>query len=245
MDDIAWSRLLKETEQDRPMTSDDAPLACALAPLVVAKRDGARIVAAQLGMSLDGRIATETGSSRGINGPDAMQHLHRLRALVDGVVVGARTAKIDDPSLTVRHCAGRSPARVVIDPRGTVPPDAQVWRRDDGVRRLVFGGAAGLDAGIERIAPPSGEMSPAWILDALRERGLERILVEGGGKTVSQFVSAGAVDLLHLLIGPIVIGSGLVGLTLPGATEIDAIARPRTDVHRFDGGDVLFACRLK
>lgn len=245
MDDIAWSRLLSEADDGRPMTPDAAPLVCALAPLVRAKRDAVGFVAAQLGMSLDGRIATETGSSRGINGPEAMQHLHRLRALVQAVIVGAHTARIDDPRLTVRHCSGCSPARVVIDPHGVVPPDAQVWGADDGVRRLVFGGADGLDPAIERIAASEGQMSPSWILEALKERGLARVLVEGGGKTVSQFVEAGAINSLHLLIGPIVIGSGLVGLSFPGKSDITEIVRPETDVHRFDGGDVLFACRLK
>ena len=243
MDDIAWSRLLDDGAC--AARASDASLARALAPLAEAKQAGADYVVAQLGMSLDGRIATHTGSSRGINGPEAMRHLHRLRALVDGVVVGARTARIDDPRLTVRHCAGESPARVVIDPKGTVPPDAQVWSAADGVRRLVFGGAEGLDDDIERIPTPESELSPAWILDALKEHGIGRVLVEGGGKTVSQFLSAEAVDSLHLLIGPIVIGEGLVGLNLPGPSEIDAINRPETDVHRFAGGDVLFASRLR
>lgn len=245
MDDIAWTRLLANAAGDGPALADDAPLARALAPLARAKRSGEPFVAAQLGMSLDGRIATDTGSSRGINGPAAMTHLHRLRALVDGVVVGARTARIDDPHLTVRHCAGSSPARVVIDPNGSVPPNAQVWSCHDGVRRLVIGGADGLDDDVERVSCPAGEISPDWILAALRERGIDRVLVEGGGKTVSQFVSAGAVNCLHLLIGPIVIGSGLVGLNLPAPSDILAIPRPATDVHGFEGGDVLFACHLK
>lgn len=204
------------------------------------------MVLAQLGMSLDGRIATPTGSSRGINGPGAMLHLHRIRALVDAVVIGAGTARIDNPRLTVRSCAGESPARVVIDPRGTVGPNSHVWSGDDGARRLVFGGMPELeDIGVERIAPPPGEIPPAWIVRRLRAEGLHRVLIEGGGKTVSQFVAAGEVELLHLLVGPVIIGSGLVGLALPMIDRLDSAQRPDAVVHVFDEGDVLFACRLE
>ena len=76
------------------------------------------VVVGQFGQSLDGRVATESGHSHYINGPAGLAHLHRLRALVDVVVVGVGTALADDPQLTVRHVAGPNPARVVIDPRG-------------------------------------------------------------------------------------------------------------------------------
>ena len=73
-------------------------------------------VVGQIGQSLDGRVATAGGHSHYINGPAGLAHLHRLRAIVDAVVVGVGTALADDPQLTVRHVAGRNPARVVIDP---------------------------------------------------------------------------------------------------------------------------------
>ena len=68
----------------------------------------AAVVVGQIGQSLDGRIATEPGQSTLINGPEGIAHLHRLRALVDAVVVGAGTVRADDPQLTVRHVAGRT-----------------------------------------------------------------------------------------------------------------------------------------
>src|SRR5258706_10172199 len=73
-------------------------------------------VVAQLGQSLDGRIALPTGESKYINGPAALDHLHRLRAEVDAVIVGIGTVIADDPELTVRRVEGRNPARVIIDP---------------------------------------------------------------------------------------------------------------------------------
>ena len=82
-------------------------------------------VVAQLGQSLDGRIATITGMSKYINGAPALDHLHRIRAEVDAVVVGASTVVADDPQLTVRRVPGRSPARVVIDPTGRLKGPAK------------------------------------------------------------------------------------------------------------------------
>jgi diaminohydroxyphosphoribosylaminopyrimidine deaminase / 5-amino-6-(5-phosphoribosylamino)uracil reductase len=213
--------------------------------LIEAQSSGKRLVIAQLGQSLDGRIATPTGSSRGINGPAAMTHLLRLRALVDAVVVGAGTARADNPRLTVRHCQGESPARVVIDPRGSVCPSSEVWCPKDGTRRLVFGGNSQLDAGVERLETPGGMLDPAWILDELKARGMKRILIEGGGSTVSHFLASGALDFLHVLVAPVVLGSGLTGLAIPGVNAVDEATRPPTEVHVFDGEYVLFACDLR
>src|SRR4051812_25903843 len=80
------------------------------------------VTVGQIGQSLDGRIATPTGHSQYINGSPGLCHLHRLRAVVDAVVVGAGTVRADDPQLTVRHVEGPDPVRVVIDPRGTLGP---------------------------------------------------------------------------------------------------------------------------
>ena len=90
------------------------------------------VVVGQFGQSIDARIATASGHSHYINGADGLAHLHRLRALVDAVVVGVGTALADDPQLTVRRVAGPNPARVVIDPNGRLPPTARLLA-DDGV----------------------------------------------------------------------------------------------------------------
>ena len=131
------------------------------------------IVVGQLGQSLDGRISTEPGQSTLINGPEGIAHLHRLRALVDAVVVGAGTVRADDPQLTVRHVAGPNPVRVVIDPSGTLPADSRAFAAD-GVHRIVITRQAcrSINGGIEAIALPDtdGRIEPAAILDALRAR---------------------------------------------------------------------------
>jgi riboflavin-specific deaminase-like protein len=205
------------------------------------------VVVGQIGQSLDGRIATVTGHSKYINGPAGLAHLHRLRALVDAVLVGIGTAVADNPLLTVRHVAGPNPARIVLDPRGRLSPDAQVLT-DDGVRRLVIT-AAGvrprLAAGIEvvEIAAVGGEIPPAAILSALAERGFGRILIEGGAHTVSRFIAAGCLDRLHVIVAPIMLGAGQTGVTLAPIARADQALRAPMRAHLI-GEEVLLDCDL-
>ncbi|HSP25692.1 MAG TPA: RibD family protein, partial [Saliniramus sp.] len=142
-------------------------------------------VVAQLGQSLDGRIATVTGDSKYINGDAALDHLHAIRAQVDAVVVGIGTVVADDPQLTVRRAEGRNPARVIIDPRGRLPHDAQCVSRQDDARRIVIrreGSAAPLPAGVEAVeiaGAADAPLSPGAIVAALGRAGFARILIEG------------------------------------------------------------------
>ena len=202
----------------------------------------ASTVVGQIGQSLDGRIATVSGHSSYINGPDGIAHLHRLRALVDAVVVGAGTVRADDPQLTVRHVAGPNPVRVVIDPRGTLPVESRAFAAD-GVHRIVITRqeCRSINGGIEAIALPdtNGRIEPAAILDALQARGLRRVLVEGGAQTVSTFLSAGCLDRLHLTVAPMILGAGVTGLDLP-PTALRVPMRAHTL-----GSDVLFDCDLR
>src|SRR5215471_226949 len=94
------------------------------------------VLVGQCGQSIDARIATLTGHSHYINSEAGLAHLHRLRALVDAVVIGVGTAIADDPLLTVRRVEGPNPARVIVDPTGRLPPTARVLAAD-GARRLV------------------------------------------------------------------------------------------------------------
>jgi riboflavin-specific deaminase-like protein len=201
----------------------------------------------QLGQSLDGRVATSSGHSHYINGPAGLAHLHRLRALVDAVVIGIGTALADDPQLTVRRVSGPQPVRVVIDPGGRLPGSARLLA-NDGVRRIILtdsGVRPKLPEGVEIVGLPKSEggIAPSAILGSLAERGLKRILIEGGADTVSRFLSAGCLDRLHVVVAPIVLGSGRVGLTLPPIERADQAMRVKMHVHRLDD-EVLFDCDL-
>jgi diaminohydroxyphosphoribosylaminopyrimidine deaminase / 5-amino-6-(5-phosphoribosylamino)uracil reductase len=205
------------------------------------------VVVGQLGQSLDGRIATATGHSKYINCPAGIEHLHRLRALVDVVVVGVGTALADDPQLTVRQVAGPQPVRAVIDPKGRLGANARMFT-DDGVRRLLItaeGTHRTPPAGVETITLPAhdGNIEPSAIVRALARAGMRRILVEGGADTLSRFLKARCLDRLHVTIAPIMLGAGGPGIVLPSRERADEAPRMPVRVHKMED-DVLFDCDL-
>src|SRR5262245_60514840 len=207
------------------------------------------VLVAQCGQSIDARIATPTGHSHYINGQAGLAHLHRLRALVDAVVIGVGTAIADDPQLTVRRVAGPNPARVILDPNGRLPLAARALV-DDGTRRLVVttaGTPTRLPAGVEIVSLPAerGHLGPAAIIAALAERGFRRMLIEGGANTVSRFLAARCLDRLHILVAPIILGDGRASVTLPPIDRVDEAIRAPMRAHMLDdGGDVLLDCDL-
>jgi diaminohydroxyphosphoribosylaminopyrimidine deaminase/5-amino-6-(5-phosphoribosylamino)uracil reductase len=205
------------------------------------------MVVAQCGQSVDARIATHTGHSHYINGAAGLTHLHRLRSLVDAVVVGVGTAIADNPQLTVRRVTGPNPTRVVLDPNGRLPAGARLLAAD-GVRRIVVTKdetpaphASGVE--VVRVAAPDGRMAPDLILAALADRGLRRILIEGGAETVSRFLAAGALDRLHIMIAPIIMGSGQPSLTLPPIARVEEAIGAPMRAHVL-GDEVLLDCDL-
>ncbi|MBV8751603.1 MAG: dihydrofolate reductase family protein [Hyphomicrobiales bacterium] len=215
-------------------------------PLRTGLRDELMVVG-QLGQSLDGRIATNTGHSQYINCAAGLDHLHRLRALMDAVVIGIGTVLADNPQLTVRRVAGPNPARVILDPHGRLPPDARVLTAD-GARRVVVTtpeAACAVADQIEvvRLAADKGHIAPATVLAALAARGLHRILIEGGARTVSGFMSAGCLDRLHVMVAPIILGTGRAGISLAPIDRVDHALRPPTRAYPI-GEDVLFDCDL-
>ena len=106
---------------------------CAIPP-------GQDFAIAHLAQSLDGRIATAGGESQWLTGEADLRHTHRLRALADAVIVGAGTVRQDNPRLTVRHCSGDQPVRVVLDANLALPGDRDVFR-DGAAKTLVLAAA--------------------------------------------------------------------------------------------------------
>ncbi len=208
------------------------------------------LVIGQLGQSLDGRIATESGASHFVTGPEDIVRLHRLRALVDAVLVGASTVASDDPRLTVREVEGENPVRVVLDSDGRLDPGRRVFT-DGAARTLVVrrSSAPGVESDVraEVISVPAAEsdgLDLTALLRALSDQGLDRILVEGGGVTVSRFLRAGLLDRLHITVAPLLIGSGRPSITLDPVATLDQALRPACR-HFHLGRDVLFDLDLR
>lgn len=198
-------------------------------PLVDA---GSPVTIAQLGQSLDGFIASRTGDARFVTGPEDRSHLHRLRSLVDAVVVGGATVTADDCLLTVRDVPGENPVRVVLDPRGRIPAHSHVLTDPIAATVWIVGTAAPEPAHIaDHVTfvrlPTRDALPPHLVLEALHTRGLHRVLVEGGGRLVSAFVAAGLIDRFYVTTAPILIGDGVPGVRFTGADALaDALRGP-------------------
>lgn len=245
MTDEIWTRLLDIRSRRRPLAAPDAAAMALYGPIASAPGG---FVLAQVGQSLDGRIATPAGDARDISGPDGIAHLHRCRALVEAVIIGVETVRLDNPRLSVRAVAGPCPVRVVIDCRADLSGEEGLFH-DGGAPVIVIRGRDAPrkscpGAEIVRLDCGATGIDPQDILAALAARGLNRILVEGGARTIARFIDARLVDHLHVAVAPLIIGSGPSGLSLPPIDRLTAAYRPRTEVFCL-GSDILFDCRLK
>jgi diaminohydroxyphosphoribosylaminopyrimidine deaminase / 5-amino-6-(5-phosphoribosylamino)uracil reductase len=212
-----WQALLRA--RDGAAVPDGA-LAALFAPVLAppGAEDGCRVIG-RLCQTLDGRIATLSGSSQWIGGPGDILHTHRLRALCHAVIVGAGTVAADDPRLTTREVAGPDPTRIIIDPSGRLPATHQVFREGPPTILVTCTGEGDTHGHAQVLRMPA-PLDVAALLPRLSALGLTRIFVEGGGVTVSRFLAAGCLDRLHVTIAPVILGSGIPAFTLPQAACI-------------------------
>src|SRR4051812_21674764 len=243
-----WEALLALRDASGSLPA--GPLGTLFGPLLAPPRaaDGCTVVG-RLAQTLDGRIATLSGSSQWIGGRGDLLHTHPLRALCHAVVVGAGTGRRDNPPLTTRDCPRPHPVRVVLDTDRRLGPGYGVFREGPPTLLLCAEDAPGPDRlGIAEVlrlprdAVVGGLRIPA-ILAALSARGLTRLFVEGGGVTVSRFLAAGCLDRLHVTVAPVLLGSGIPAFTLPEAARIADGLRFAWTVHPLDP-DVLFDIAL-
>ena len=182
-------------------------------------QNGRPTVTLKLATSLDGRIATASGDSQWITGPQARRHVHALRACHDAVLVGAGTARDDDPSLTVRGLGvAHQPVRVVVASRLALPLDSQLAR---SAREVPVWLVHGPDAPAERIAAwretgarcmevPTANGARVQLsaaLQVLGAAGLTRVFCEGGGLVASALLQEHLADRLVLFTGGVAIGA--------------------------------------
>jgi diaminohydroxyphosphoribosylaminopyrimidine deaminase/5-amino-6-(5-phosphoribosylamino)uracil reductase len=242
---LQWQALLDRDPVALAKWSD-SPLVALYAPLCAGRRERALVVG-HLAQSLDGRIATAAGMSRWLSGSEDLLHTHRMRALSDAVLVGVNTVAFDDPQLTVRSCAGAHPVRVVIDPHRRLDGSQRVFTDGAAPTLLLVAadrGVAGERLGHAEVVPvecgPRG-LDPREICRLLARRGLHRLLVEGGGITVSRFLEAGALHRLQITVAPVILGSGRPAIVLPEISDLGSSLRPRTR-RVIMGDDVMIEC---
>jgi diaminohydroxyphosphoribosylaminopyrimidine deaminase/5-amino-6-(5-phosphoribosylamino)uracil reductase len=216
---------------------------------------GRPFVAAKLAVTMDGRIADASGRSQWITGVKARKLVHHLRSRFDGVVVGARTALMDDPHLNVRMVRGRDPVRIVLD------PDLESLRRrsnlaeSDGGRTVYVCSPGRPDSkatlaeslGVDLWEVPQGPegLDLRLFLRRAAAEGLSSLLVEGGAHTVTFLTKARLIDKLYLFTAPKLIGGGTPWLGDIGLGGLaDAPGLEDLTVKKV-GDDVLYSGYLK
>ncbi len=201
-------------------------------------REGRPLVTLKLATSLDARIATASGDSQWITNARAREVGHGLRASHDAIAVGSNTVLADDPSLTCRlpGMAGRSPVAVVFDSRARLPlssrlvshvEDRPVWLlctdRASAERQAALSAA-----GVEILSVPPDDQDRVDVgaaLKALGERGLTRLLVEGGGALAAALLGADRVDRIEAFTAPMVLGGDAKPAI--GALQLGELAQAR------------------
>jgi len=214
---------------------------------------GRPYVTLKAAVTLDGKIATRTGDSKWITGEAARTEAHRLRDDADAILVGVGTVLADDPSLTVRHVAGRDPIRVVLDADLRTPTDAAVLGSLEarGADVLVFHAEDADEGRRQALRRPGVELIPvarhprgvdvAAVLDVLGSRDVVRLLVEGGAHVHGTFLDFGLADRAAIFISPRVVGDA-GALSFAAGTGAETIERAwrlvRTEVRTL-GSDWL------
>lgn len=212
-------------------------------------------LSAKWAMSLDGKIACRTGHSQWISGETSRLAVHRLRGEVDAVLVGSGTALSDDPQLTRRGVPGGDPLPVVVDRRARLPTSARLVQNAASAGLLVAVGAeaeptrvaALRDAGAEVYVLPLGADSLSALLAELGRRGMNHVLLEGGGELMAAAFAAELVDRALVFVAPRVLGGhkalGPVGGE--GVSEVGLGPRPLSLRPRASGEDVLLEAHFR
>jgi diaminohydroxyphosphoribosylaminopyrimidine deaminase/5-amino-6-(5-phosphoribosylamino)uracil reductase len=221
-----------------------------IAPWTKFVLEGVPYVSLKLALSLDGRIASRTGASKWVTGPEARARVHLLRAQHDAVMIGIGTALADDPRLTVRDAPGHSPLRVVLDTKLRLPIAGRLVQTAREVPTWVVcttdAPSSAEDALVERgvevlRAPPSaeGRIDPLVALKLLASRGIVTVMIEGGAELAGSVLAGQVVDELHCFIAPMLLGPrgrpGAVDWAGPATpAEAPCIADPQWEVCGVD-----------
>lgn len=195
-------------------------------------------------MSLDGKIALATGEQVRISSDADMARVHRLRSEYDAILVGVGTVLADDPKLTVKEkyvASPSQPLRVVLDSQLRTPDDAEVM--SDAAPTLIATCRRSFRRGhMEAVTCGDGQVELPAVLSLLHKRGVERLMVEGGGTVIYSFLQGGLVDVLTVYMAPMVIG----GSGTPTTADGDGASIPEQiinlefdDVERLGGGLLL------
>ena len=193
---------------------------------------------AQLGQSLDGKIALFNGNSHYINSKKSILYLHALRCICDGLLVGVNTIIKDNPLLTTRNMKGSSPMRIIIDPSLKLTNRLNIFK--DGNKNIVFTQKVSnkkLNNTIIYKLPKKNFTK--LIYQKIIDLNFNYILVEGGATTISNFLEQELLDIMQFIIAPIIIGSGIDSVKLKSISNLKYALRPKSILYKL--GDEMIA----
>ena len=193
-------------------------------------RKNKKLVIAQIGQSIDGRIALNNGNSHYINNPKSIIYLHCLRSISDAIIVGSNTIKKDDPLLTTRKIKGANPKRIIID--GSLSLNNKYKIFNDGNENIIFTKSnKNIRLNNSTIIRLKEKNFTKNFITQIKKLKYKNILVEGGSKTISELINNKYIDILQFMIAPILIGSGINSLNLKEISNLNKAIRPK---HNFN-----------
>ncbi len=193
-------------------------------------RKNKKLVIAQIGQSIDGRIALNNGNSHYINNPKSIIYLHCLRSISDAIIVGSNTIKKDDPLLTTRKIKGTNPKRIIID--GSLSLNNKYKIFNDGNENIIFTKSnKNIRLNNSTIIRLKKINFTKNLITQIKKLKYKNILVEGGSKTISELINNNYIDILQFMIAPILIGSGINSLNLKEISNLNKAIRPK---HNFN-----------
>ena len=198
--------------------------------LIPILRKNKKLVIAQIGQSIDGRIALNNGNSHYINNPKSIIYLHCLRSISDAIIVGSNTIKKDNPLLTTRKIKGTNPKRIIID--GSLSLNNKYKIFNDGNENIIFTKSnKNIRLNNSTIIRLKEKNFTKNFITQIKKLKYKNILVEGGSKTISELINNKYIDILQFMIAPILIGSGINSLNLKEISNLNKAIRPK---HNFN-----------
>ena len=196
-------------------------------------RKNKKLVIAQIGQSIDGRIALNNGNSHYINNPKSIIYLHCLRSISDAIIVGSNTIKKDDPLLTTRKIKGTNPKRIIID--GSLSLNNKYKIFNDGNENIIFTKSnKNIRLNNSTIIRLKEKNFTKNLITQIKKLKYKNILVEGGSKTISELINNKYINILQFMIAPILIGSGINSLNLKEISNLNKAIRPKHNFNELD-----------
>ncbi|MFQ6112949.1 MAG: bifunctional diaminohydroxyphosphoribosylaminopyrimidine deaminase/5-amino-6-(5-phosphoribosylamino)uracil reductase RibD [bacterium] len=216
---------------------------------------GLPLTTLKIAQTLDGKIATRTGSSQWITSKEARRYVHKMRSQNDAVLVGIGTVLSDDPSLTVRLAKGINPTRIVLDSRLRIPLNARLLSSPLGYKTIIV---TTLQASWDKIKSVEERGATVWVMESnsegridlptlwkkLGQEGIASILVEGGSQIFSALLKAKLVDKVAVFISPKFLGNGLNSIQNIGIENLNDSINLIDLQKRQVGDDILLLGKI-